>query len=50
MPRSDAVKDEGSEAAWRDIQRSSKEQPNQGFMAEYMDALKSQLRNEQKPK
>ena len=50
MPRSDAVKDEGSEAAWRDIQQSSKEPPNQGFMSEYMEALKSQLRNEQKPK
>jgi hypothetical protein len=50
MPRSDAVKDERSEAAWRDIQRSSKEPPNQGFMSEYMEALKSQLRNEQKPK
>jgi hypothetical protein len=65
MPRSDAVKDEssdaawrdlqrsskeGSDAAWQDIQRSSKEPPNQGFMSEYMEALKSQLRNEQKPK
>jgi hypothetical protein len=50
MPRSDAVKDEGSEAAWRDLQRSSAQPPNQGFMSEYMDALRSQLRNEQKPK
>ena len=50
MPRSDAAKDEGSDAAWREIQRSSAEPPKQGFMSEYMDALKSQLRNEQKTK
>jgi hypothetical protein len=50
MPRSDAVKDDGSEAAWRDLQRSSAQPPNQGFMSEYMDALKAQLRNEQKQK
>lgn len=50
MPRSDAFKEEGSEAAWRDLQRSSAEPPKQGFMSEYMDAIKSQLRNEQKTK
>jgi hypothetical protein len=50
MPQSDAVKDEGSEAAWRDLQRSSAQPPSPGFMSEYMDALKAQLRNEQKPK
>jgi hypothetical protein len=48
--RADAVKDEGSEAAWRDLQRSSAQPPSPGFMSEYMDALKAQLRNEQKPK
>jgi hypothetical protein len=48
--RSDAVKDEGSEAAWRDLQRSSAQPPSPGFMSEYMGALKAQLRNEQKPK
>jgi hypothetical protein len=50
MPQSYAVKDEGSEAAWRDLQRSSAQPPSPGFMSEYMDALKAQLRNEQKPK
>lgn len=40
------VEDEGSDAAWRDIQKSSAEPPKQGFMSEYMDALKAQLRNE----
>jgi hypothetical protein len=50
MPRSTPAKDESSEAAWRDLQRSSAQPPNQGFMSEYMDALKAQLRNEQKQK
>lgn len=40
------VEDDGSDAAWRDIQKSSAEPPKQGFMSEYMDALKAQLRNE----
>jgi hypothetical protein len=44
------AEDEGSDAAWRDIQRRSAEPPKQHFMAEYMDALRSQLRNDKSSK
>ena len=46
--RAEAVEEEAqdSDAAWKDIQRRSAEPPKQGFMNEYMDALRSQLRNE----
>lgn len=46
--RSEAAAEEAqdSDAAWKDIQRRSAEPPKQGFMNEYMDALRSQLRNE----
>lgn len=49
MSGSHTAKEEGSDAAWRDIQRQAAEPPKQGFMNEYMDAIRSQLRNE-KPK
>jgi len=44
------AEDEGSDAAWRDVQRRTAEPPKQHFMAEYMDALRSQLRNEKSSK
>lgn len=46
----EAAKDEGSDAAWQDIERRTAEPPKQHFMAEYMDALRSQLRNDKSSK
>lgn len=40
----DGVKTEGAEGAWQEIQRRGGEPPKQGFMAEYVDALKEQIR------
>ncbi|KAM0717052.1 hypothetical protein Q7P37_006904 [Cladosporium fusiforme] len=40
------VDDDGSDAAWREIQRNAAQPPKQGFMTEYMDALKAQLRDD----
>ena len=39
-----AAEDESADAAWRHAQRTASEPPKQGFMAEYMDALKAQIR------
>lgn len=44
------VEDDGADSAWQDAQRRSAEPPKQGFMAEYMDALRAQIRNEKPPK
>lgn len=46
MSEAEAAKSEGSDAAWRDTQRRTAEPPKQHFMAEYMDALRAQLRND----
>lgn len=45
-----AAEKEGSDAAWQDVQRRTAEPPKQHFMAEYMDALRSQLRNDKSTK
>jgi hypothetical protein len=46
----EAAKSEGSDAAWQEIQKRAAEPPKQGFMAEYMDALRTQLRNDKSNK
>lgn len=46
----DTAKTAGSDSAWQDVQRRSAEPPKQGFMAEYMDALRTQLRNDKSTK
>lgn len=48
--REPVEEDESSDAAWREIQRKGAEPPKQGFMTEYMDALRSQLRNDKSEK
>jgi hypothetical protein len=44
------AKHEGSDAAWQDYQRRAAEPPKQHFMAEYMDALRAQMRNDKASK
>lgn len=50
MSDSEATKDFTSDAAWQDTQRRAAEPPKQHFMAEYMDALRAQLRNDKSAK
>lgn len=45
-----AGEDESADAAWSHAQRTASEPPKQGFMTEYMDALKAQLRNDKSHK
>lgn len=49
-PKTAPVDDESAEGAWRDAQRRGAEAPPQGFMGEYMEALRNQLRGEKPPK
>jgi len=49
-PRASAVEDESAEGAWKDMQRRGAEAPPQGFMGEYMEALRHQLRGGKPPK
>jgi hypothetical protein len=46
----ETAKNEGSDAAWQDYQRRAAEPPKQHFMAEYMDALRAQMRNDKASK
>lgn len=43
--RTTEKEEENAEAVWRNAQRSSTEAPKQGFMGEYVGALKEQLKN-----
>lgn len=40
--------EEGSDAAWQNMQKSGSQKPKAGFMEEYMDALREQVRNQKK--
>lgn len=50
VSEAEAAEKEGSDAAWQDVQRRTAEPPKQHFMAEYMDALRSQMRNDKSTK
>jgi hypothetical protein len=50
MADEETAKSEGSDAAWQDYQRRAAEPPKQHFMAEYMDALRAQMRNDKSAK
>lgn len=39
------VEDEGADAVWRNAQKSASEAPKQGFMDEYIGALREQVKN-----
>lgn len=39
------AEEEGADAAWKTAQRSADEPPKQGFMGEYIGALREQLRS-----
>lgn len=39
------VVEEGADGAWRHAQRVAREEPKKGFMGEYMDALREQVKN-----
>ena len=40
--------EEDSDAAWQNMQKSGSQAPKAGFMEEYMDALREQVRNQKK--
>ncbi|KAK4612042.1 hypothetical protein CLAFUW4_13117 [Fulvia fulva] len=40
--------EEDSDAAWQNMQKSGSQAPKAGFMEEYMDALREQVRNQNK--
>ena len=42
--------DESAESAWRNMQKSAAQPPKQGFMTEYMEALRSQIRDGKPPR
>lgn len=42
--------DDSAEGAWRAAQQRGAESPPQGFMGEYMEALRNQLRGEKPPR
>lgn len=46
----DVEVDESAESAWRNMQKSAAQPPKQGFMTEYMDALRSQIRDGKPPR
>jgi hypothetical protein len=50
MSEEETAKSAGSDAAWQDYQRRAAEPPKQHFMAEYMDALRAQMRNDKSTK
>jgi hypothetical protein len=50
MSEAEAAKENNSDAAWQDIQRRTAEPPKQHFMAEYMEALRAQMRNDKSSK
>jgi hypothetical protein len=50
LSEEETAKNEGSDAAWQDYQRRAAEPPKQHFMAEYMEALRAQLRNDKSTK
>lgn len=49
-PQTRAVEDDSAEGAWKDAQRRGAEAPPQGFMGEYMEALRNQLKGEKPPR
>ncbi|EME39870.1 hypothetical protein DOTSEDRAFT_74683 [Dothistroma septosporum NZE10] len=40
--------EEDSDAAWQNMQKTAGQQPKAGFMDEYMDALREQVKNQKK--
>jgi hypothetical protein len=50
MSEEETAKSAGSDAAWQDYQRRAAEPPKQHFMAEYMEALRAQMRNDKSAK
>ncbi|KAK4497114.1 hypothetical protein PRZ48_011564 [Zasmidium cellare] len=43
--KSTVVEEEGADGAWKSAQRSAREEPKRGFMGEYMEALREQVKN-----
>lgn len=43
--KSTVIEEEGADSAWQSAQRTSREKPKQGFMGEYMEALREQVKN-----
>ena len=47
VERGTAPKEENADAAWQTSRQTATEPPNQGFMGEYIDALREQVRGNQ---
>lgn len=43
--KSTVVEEEGADGAWQSAQKTAREEPKKGFMGEYMDALREQVKN-----
>lgn len=44
--KSTEVEDEGSDSVWQNAKKNADQKPKAGFMQEYMDALRDQVRNQ----
>jgi len=49
-PKATLAQEEGAEGAWQHVQKQGADAPPQGFMGEYMEALRKQLRGDRPPR